>query len=848
MSDRPYSEAERLEILRGFGVLDTPPDPLLDAITRMAARVAETPVALVSLVDEERQWFKSRCGFEVEETDRSVAFCDVVVRDGQEVIVPNALEDSRFKDNPLVTKDPHIRFYAGVPLVEPSGALLGTLCVIAYEPRTLSELQLSQLRDLTQLAVRQLVALRQEREIAQSERVLRSKNAMLDLVHEAQSGLLAEGLHREWWDHVLDRLLDICDSEYGFIGRIDEDADGRFLQTTAITDISWNEETRTFYEENSPAGLVFRNLDTLFGRPIVEGKALISNDVAHDPRAGGRPEGHPPLNAFAGVPIHSRGKMLGMVGLANRPGGYSEDFLTELAPVLAMVGTVLENSDLDAARLGVINELKGSRDFLERVLEASESGVVALGHDGRLTLANRRAREMFRDLTLLERQDMAAGKADSLKFLLPNDADRDWALQAYSGAQPESTTRETSIVGPGGVSLEVEVTVTAFQSESDSTSTLLLSVADVASRNALKQTQSENASLEQRIGELRHRQQTNEILSESVELLQNCADVEEGLSLIAHSIERLFPEANVTVYGLHPVGETFVRRRQTMRWQDPAAPDEMETHSCWGLRSRRVYGSWPKGHYPACNHAAESTASFHLCAPLFSLDKNVALICLSFPPEATEELSEERFRAGMSEFAAMAQTMSGALSTIALRESLQAMATVDELTGVWNRRAFETEAERAIARHQRNGEPFVMAILDIDHFKKINDDFGHDVGDRALRSVADVLQSQIRLGDFVGRLGGEEFGIFLTGLEPGGDRAALMRLLTTIRSTCSVGDRSVTASIGFTSGVDGLLYHDLFKRADVALYRAKAQGRDRVENYEDPVDSEESSGAQNESS
>ena len=260
--------------------------------------------------------------------------------------------------------------------------------------------------------------------------------------------------------------------------------------------------------------------------------------------------------------------------------------------------------------------------------------------------------------------------------------------------------------------------------------------------------------------------------------------------------------------------------------------------SCWGLRSRRVYGSWPTGHYPACEHAAEVDCVVpSLCATLLARQERGTDLPLVSSRGQRRNSAEERFRAGMSELAAMAQTMSGALSTIALRESLQAMATVDELTGVWNRRAFETEAERAVARHQRNGEPFVMAILDIDHFKQVNDDFGHDAGDRALRSVADALQVPgVRLGDFVGRLGGEEFGIFLTGLEPGGDRAALIAFADrTIRSTCSVGDRSVTASIGFVcSGVDGLLYQDLFKRADVALYRAKAQGRDRARELRGP--------------
>ena len=152
----PPNETERLRVLASFAVLDTPPEDSLDTLTQLAARLLDMPIALVSLVDAHRQWFKSHYGISVSETARDISFCGHVVEDGEPLLVSNALEDSRFADNPLVLSGPQIRFYCGYPLITLDGVTLGTLCVIDRRPRTLEPEQREVLELLAKLVVRQL--------------------------------------------------------------------------------------------------------------------------------------------------------------------------------------------------------------------------------------------------------------------------------------------------------------------------------------------------------------------------------------------------------------------------------------------------------------------------------------------------------------------------------------------------------------------------------------------------------------------------------------------------------------------------------------------------------------------
>jgi len=153
----PDNETTRLEKLHQLKVLDTLPEETYDDVAYLASEIAQTPIALISLVDEKRQWFKSRIGLDAQETSRDYAFCSHAILTPDELfVVPNAAEDDRFSDNPLVTGGPRIAFYAGAPLVCSDGHALGTLCVIDRSPRRLKPQQQKALTVLSRQVVAQL--------------------------------------------------------------------------------------------------------------------------------------------------------------------------------------------------------------------------------------------------------------------------------------------------------------------------------------------------------------------------------------------------------------------------------------------------------------------------------------------------------------------------------------------------------------------------------------------------------------------------------------------------------------------------------------------------------------------
>ena len=157
--DIPQDEPDRLETLRSLSILDTLPEERFDRLTRMAKRLFGVPIALVSLVDENRQWFKSCIGLSVSETSRDISFCGHAILGNGLFIIPNAIEDERFADNPLVVNEPYIRFYAGCPLRAPDGRKLGTLCIIDRKPRSLGEGDLEALVDLASMVEHEFSAI-----------------------------------------------------------------------------------------------------------------------------------------------------------------------------------------------------------------------------------------------------------------------------------------------------------------------------------------------------------------------------------------------------------------------------------------------------------------------------------------------------------------------------------------------------------------------------------------------------------------------------------------------------------------------------------------------------------------
>ncbi len=158
----PANEASRLDALRAYHILDTAAEAIFDDLTALAAQICEVPIAMISLVDEQRQWFKSRVGIEQQQTSRDVAFCAHAILQSEPLIVPDAARDRRFADSALVTGEPYVRFYAGFPLVSPEGFALGTICAIDHQPRQMTVPQ----RQAMQVLARQVIALLEWRRVS----------------------------------------------------------------------------------------------------------------------------------------------------------------------------------------------------------------------------------------------------------------------------------------------------------------------------------------------------------------------------------------------------------------------------------------------------------------------------------------------------------------------------------------------------------------------------------------------------------------------------------------------------------------------------------------------------------
>jgi hypothetical protein len=176
----PHTEKKRLHVLWQYEVLDTVPEEVFDDLTELAARICGAPIALISLVDEHRQWFKSKVGITVKETSRDISFCSHAIEQEGLFIIPDATKDRRFANNPLVTSDPKIRFYAGAPLITPDGHAIGTLCVIDKIPRELRPEQQQALRVLARHVMTQLELRRHAHELADAHKAREASRDELD--------------------------------------------------------------------------------------------------------------------------------------------------------------------------------------------------------------------------------------------------------------------------------------------------------------------------------------------------------------------------------------------------------------------------------------------------------------------------------------------------------------------------------------------------------------------------------------------------------------------------------------------------------------------------------------------
>ena len=174
-------DQQRLEALQEYGIMDTPPEEEFDNITALASRICGTPISLITLLDDQRQWFKAAVGIDIKETPIEYAFCAYAIKNPSDpTVVPDSRKDERFADNPFVTGEPYIVFYAGMPLVDEKGFALGSLCVLDVEEHTLTPFQLTALKQLARQVVSLLHLKKKNRDLEKRVETLEHQNRRLE--------------------------------------------------------------------------------------------------------------------------------------------------------------------------------------------------------------------------------------------------------------------------------------------------------------------------------------------------------------------------------------------------------------------------------------------------------------------------------------------------------------------------------------------------------------------------------------------------------------------------------------------------------------------------------------------
>ncbi len=654
------------------------------------------------------------------------------------------------------------------------------------------------------------------------------ESLLLTAITRAQSQFVLSRDARTVFDGMLEALLNLTDSEYGFIGEVFHEDDGTpYLKTHAITNIAWNEETQQLYDENIEQGLEFRNLNTLFGSVLTTGSSVIANEPATDRRGGGIPKGHPPLDAFMGLPFYHRDKLIGMVGIANRKQGYDQDLADSLQPFLTTCTNIILGLRARSSQETIERTLRESEARGRAILNTAIDAIITIDHTGRIESCNRAASQIFgygtNELVSMNVKElMPSGHSEKHDGYIGN--------YLRSGrARIIGVGRELTARRRDGSEFPIELTVNEIKLEGRRLFVGMLR--DISERKANEEQRSKlTKELTHRVEELNRLNDENALLSGLGSYLQACSSKEEAYDVLLAHARVLFPKESGAFYTLSDTGSAAC----VLSWgeEKDILSHPVQKHDCWAMRRGVVHETSEAGASLRCRHYNGVGSGSQCCIPVMTQNGPIGLLTLHVP-SAEDDVSSQSAAQGLSLMTGIADRLGPALSGIELRARLHEDSIRDPLTKLYNRRFMNESLHREMLRARRANSPLSLVILDIDHFKRVNDEYGHDVGDDVLATVAQNLSQAVREEDYVYRYGGEEFVIVLpsANLDTARERAQeACRKVRALRIDTDKGPLHLTISAGVATFPEhGDTQEDLIVQADKALYLAKQSGRDRIE-------------------
>jgi diguanylate cyclase (GGDEF)-like protein/PAS domain S-box-containing protein len=494
--------------------------------------------------------------------------------------------------------------------------------------------------------------------------------------------------------------------------------------------------------------------------------------------------------------------------------------------VISGVGLIVGSAVSERHRIAL--DLQEQTAHLNSLIENSPFGIVVLDQQGLVELTNAAFDKLFRfDQRELNGSDLS-------RIFVPDDAWTESTLSIEKIIADETLHATAKRRRKDGQILDIEVHAVPLLVDGRVRGSYMI-YKDISEQIRASQAERQHAEvLNQLVSELQLRTKQMTLLSEMGDLLECCGTTQEACAVVAQSVQKLLPEAHSGTLYLFKSSRNLVEA--VARWGgDSVSESVFSPDACWSLRRGQPHWNELAGGVN-CTHLAVGSTKKCLCVPMVGQGDTLGVLHLEFAGHAeprTDAASENPQDSQQRIATTVAGQIALSLASLRLRETLRDQSIRDPLTGLFNRRFMEESLEREMQRAVRKNHPVSVLFVDLDHFKRFNDTFGHDAGDLVLRSIADLFRSIFRVDDVVCRYGGEEFGIILpessaenAAIRANGLREATKRLEVRYKNQ-TLG--TITLSIGVATFPDhGQTSEALLKAADQCLYRSKAGGRDLV--------------------
>jgi diguanylate cyclase (GGDEF)-like protein/PAS domain S-box-containing protein len=495
--------------------------------------------------------------------------------------------------------------------------------------------------------------------------------------------------------------------------------------------------------------------------------------------------------------------------------------------VLSAVGLIVGSAVTERHRIGF--ELQEQTAYLNSLVENSPLGIAVFDQAGRVELTNPALGKLF----LYDQREFAGSDLD--RMLSPGGEASDSISVTALTLAGETLHETVKRIRKDGVILDIELHSVPLVVDGVVLGAYTL-YKDITEQIKAAQTEREHAqSLGELVGELKLRTQQMTLLNEMGSMLECCATTEEACAVVSRSVQQLFPEASSGTLHLFRSSRNLVET--AVHWADASISEsQFAPNDCWALRRGQAHWSVCREAEIHCPHLSTMSGAKCLCVPMVGQGDTLGVLLLEFGNSTDSKIVSDSM--GQQEaIQGLATTVAGqialSLASLRLREKLRDQSIRDPLTSLFNRRFMEESLDRELQRATRKKHPVSVLFLDLDHFKKFNDTFGHDAGDLVLRSVAEVFRNFFRADDVICRYGGEEFAIILPESSPQNAATRAKALCEQVKQLKlhSNGQTlgAITLSIGIATFPEHALSGDaLIKAADQCLYQSKKSGRDAV--------------------